>query len=162
MLTTVCIAFTLLGFIGNLEMMQSFKSIVHRFRSKLKKAESCSAVSDPLWTHGLYSPWNFPDQSTGMGSCSLLQGIFPTQVLNPGLLLCRQISLPAEPRGKPKNTGVGSLTLLQRIFPTHESNQGLLHCRRILYQLSYQGSPYHAILYKGLEHQEILVWGSCT
>ena len=36
-------------------------------------------------------PWNSPDQKTGMGSLSLLQGIFPTHVLNPGLLHCRQI-----------------------------------------------------------------------
>ena len=50
-------------------------------------------------------------------------------------------SLPAEPRGKPKNTGVGSLTFLQGIFPSQELNQGLLHCRWILYQLSYEGSP---------------------
>ena len=52
-----------------------------------------------------------------------------------------QVSLPAEPPGKPKNTGVSSLSLLQRIFPTQESNQGLLHCRQILYQLNYQGRP---------------------
>ena len=36
-------------------------------------------------------------------------------------------SLPAEPKGKPKDTGEDSLSLL-------------LHCRQILYQLSYQGS----------------------
>ena len=41
--------------------------------------------------HGLYSPWNSPDQNTGMGSLSLLQGIFPTEGLNPGLLHCRWI-----------------------------------------------------------------------
>ena len=35
-------------------------------------------------THGLYSPWNSPGQSTGVGSLSLLQGIFPTQESNPG------------------------------------------------------------------------------
>ena len=50
-------------------------------------------------------------------------------------------SLPAEPKGKPKNTGVGSLSLLQWIFSTQELNWGLLHCRWILYQLSYEGSP---------------------
>ena len=44
-------------------------------------------------------------------------------------------SLPAEPRGKPKNTGVGSLSLLQGIFPTQGSNPGLPHCRQILNQL---------------------------
>jgi len=26
----------------------------------------------------LYSPWNSPEQNTGVGSLSLLQGIFPT------------------------------------------------------------------------------------
>jgi len=74
-----------------------------------------------------------------VGSCSLLQGIFPTQGLNPGLAL-QADSLPAEPPGKSKNTGVGSLALLQQIFPTQELNQGLLNCRQILYQLCYQGS----------------------
>ena len=55
-----------------------------------------------LWSHGLYSPWNSLGQNTGVGSLSLLQGIFPTQGSNPGLLHCRQ-SLPAEPQGKPKS-----------------------------------------------------------
>ena len=48
-------------------------------------------MSDSLQPHGLYSLWNSPGQNTGVGSCSLLQGIFPTQGLNPGLLHCRQI-----------------------------------------------------------------------
>ena len=54
-------------------------------------SESCSVVSDSLWPHGLYSPWNSPSQNTGVGSLSLLQGIFPTQGSNPGLLHCRWI-----------------------------------------------------------------------
>ena len=37
------------------------------------------------------SPWNSLGQNTGVGSLSLLQGIFPTQGLNPGLPHCRQI-----------------------------------------------------------------------
>ena len=93
-------------------------------------------MSNSLLPPGL----NFPGQNNGMGSLSLLQGIFPTQGSNRGLLHCRQNSLPAEPQGKPKNTGVSSLSLLQRIFPTKETNWGLLHYRQILYQLSYQGS----------------------
>ena len=36
-------------------------------------------------------PWNSPGMNTGVGSHSLLQGIFPTQGSNPGLLHCRQI-----------------------------------------------------------------------
>ena len=52
-------------------------------------SESCSDVSEPL--HGLYSPWNSQVQSTGVGSLSILQEIFPTQGSNSGLLHCRQI-----------------------------------------------------------------------
>ena len=101
---------------------------------KVKVTQSCLT----LRPHGLYSPWNSPDQNTGVGSLSLLQGIFPTQRSN-RLPALQVDSLPIEPPGKPKNTGVGSLSLLQGIFPTQELNQGLLHCREILYQLSYQG-----------------------
>ena len=39
----------------------------------------------------LYSPWNSLGQNTGVGSLSLLQGIFPTQGSNPGLPHCRRI-----------------------------------------------------------------------
>ena len=81
-------------------------------------------------------PWN-----SGVGSCSLPQGIFPTQGSNTGLLHCRWILLPAEPPGKPRYTEADSLSLLQRNFLTQELNWSLLHCRQILYQLSYQGSP---------------------
>ena len=38
-----------------------------------------------LRPHGLSSPWYSPAQNTGVGSLSLLQGIFPTQGSNPGL-----------------------------------------------------------------------------
>ena len=55
------------------------------------ESESRSSVSATLWPRGLPSPWNSPGQNTEVGSCSLLQGIFPTQGLNPGLPNCRQI-----------------------------------------------------------------------
>ena len=42
-----------------------------------------------------------------MGSCSLLQGIFPSQGSNLGLPQCMADYLPVEPQGKPENTGVG-------------------------------------------------------
>ena len=57
----------------------------------LNVCESGSVVSDSLQLHGLYSPWNSLGQNIGVGSHSLLQGIFPTQELNPGLLHCRWI-----------------------------------------------------------------------
>ena len=67
----------------------------------MSESESCSVVSDSLQPHGLYSPWNSPGQNTAVGSLSLLQGIFPTQRLNPGLPHCRwilyQLSHPGSP-----------------------------------------------------------------
>ena len=68
----------------------------------LYESESRSVVSDSLRPQGLYSPWSFPGQSTGVGSLSLLQGIFPTQGLNPGLLHCRQILYQLSHKGSPK------------------------------------------------------------
>ena len=100
---------------------------------------SCSVVSNSLRPH-IYSPWNSPDPNTGVGSLSLLQGIFPTQ----GQTQVTHIAcgfFTSWSLGKPQDTETGSLSLLQWIFPTQESNQGLLHCRQILYQLSYHGSP---------------------
>ena len=55
------------------------------------ESESCSVVSNSLWPHGLYSPWNSPGQNTGVGSHFLRQGIFPTQGSKPDLPHCRWI-----------------------------------------------------------------------
>ena len=56
------------------------------------KSGSRSVVSDPVTLFvTLYSPWNSPGQNTGVGSLSLLQGIFLTQGSNPSLPHCRQI-----------------------------------------------------------------------
>ena len=49
-----------------------------------KVAQSCPTLCDPMDCRS----WNSPGQNTGMGSLSLLQGIFPTQRLNPGLSHC--------------------------------------------------------------------------
>ena len=55
-----------------------------------------SIIPDSLQLHGLYPsrllcPWDSPGKNTGVGSHSLLQGIFPTQGENPGLLIGRRI-----------------------------------------------------------------------
>ena len=61
--------------------------------------ESISAVSDSLRPHG---PMEFSSQNTGVGSLSLLQGIFPTQKSNePRSPTLQADTLPAEPQGKP-------------------------------------------------------------
>ena len=72
------------------------------FSSFWVKSESCSVVSNSLRPHGLYSPWNSPDQNTGVGKLSLLQGIFPTQGSNPGLPHCRWILYLLSHKGSPR------------------------------------------------------------
>ena len=64
------------------------------------ESESHSVVSDSLRPHGLYSPWNSPGQNTGVGTLSLLQGIFPIQGLNPGLPHCGQILYQLRHQGR--------------------------------------------------------------
>ena len=61
----------------------------------------CSVVSDSA-TPWIYSPWNPPGQNTGVGSLSLLQGIFPTQGLDSGLPLCGQILYELSHKGSPR------------------------------------------------------------
>ena len=50
---------------------------------KVKFTQSCLTLCDP-WTYTVQ--WNSPGQNTGVGSRSLLQGIFPTQGSSTGLL----------------------------------------------------------------------------
>ena len=57
---------------------------------------SRSVVSDSCDPHRLHPssflcPWDPPGKNTGGGCRLFLQGIFPTQGSNPGLLHCRQI-----------------------------------------------------------------------
>ena len=76
----------------------SSTSTVIKVRLKVK----VTVMLDSLQPHGLYSPWNSPGWNTGMGSYSLLQGIFPTQGLNPGLLHCRWILYQLSHHGSPR------------------------------------------------------------
>ena len=110
---------------------------------------SCSVVSDchPMDSSppGTSVHGDSPGKNTGVDCHSLLQGIFPTQGLNPGPPHCRRILYHLSHKGNPRILEWVAYPLLQGIL-TQESNQGLLHCRQILYQLSYQGSPKSTIL----------------
>ena len=74
----------------------------------LKAYESESEVAQSFWLcdpmdwslagssiHGI-----FQGKSSGVGFHCLLQGIFPTQGSNPGILSYGQMLLPSEPPGK--------------------------------------------------------------
>ena len=67
----------------------------------------CSVVSNSLQPQGLYPtrllcPCKSPGKNTGVGSHSLLQGIFPTKRLNPGHLHGRQILYCLSHHGNPQ------------------------------------------------------------
>ena len=66
-------------------------------KREVKVTRSCPILCDPVD----YSSWNSPGQNTGVGCLSLLQGIFPTQGLNPGLLHGRQILDQLSYQGSP-------------------------------------------------------------
>ena len=101
----------------------------------------------------------YSGKNTGVGSHSLLQGIFLTQGLNPGLLDCRQIlyclsyqvmsnSLatlcPWDFPGM--NSRVGCHFLLQGIFPILGLNMCLLYWQGDSLSLSHQGGPIYSML----------------
>ena len=71
------------------------------FRHPFWKWKTLSHVLT-LQPHGLYSSQNSPGQNTGVGSVSLLQGVFPTQELNPGPPQCRQIPYQLSLEGSPR------------------------------------------------------------
>ena len=52
--------------------------------------------------HGFSVLGGSPGKNTGVGCHALLQGIFPTQGLNPGLLHCRQILYHLSHQGSPR------------------------------------------------------------
>ena len=114
----------------------------------MKWSESCSIVSNSLRPHEPNSPWNSPGQKTGVGTRSLLQGIFPTQGLNPGLLHCTwilyQLSHKKSPRilewiadpfsrrhSWPRNQTVVSSTA-GRFFTNWAIREALSKCSRTL------------------------------
>ena len=67
-----------------------------------QESESHPVVSDSLRPQELYSPWNSAGQNTGVGILSLLQGIFPTQELSPGLPHCRCLLYQLSHNGSPR------------------------------------------------------------
>ena len=63
----------------------------------VKVTHSCPTLCNPM-----DCLWDSPGQNTGLGSLSLLQGIFPTQGSNPGPLHCRWILYQLNHKGSPR------------------------------------------------------------
>ena len=81
----------------------------------------CTGMTQRDGTGLPYSPWNSPYQNTGVGSLSLLQGIFPTHGLNPGLLHCRWILYQLSHKGIPAIV-IGQKAAHDKLLPKYKSS----------------------------------------
>ena len=85
--------------LGLLHCRQILYCLNHQGSPKeVKVAQSCLTLCDRID----YTVWNSPGQNPGVGSLSLLQGIFPTQGSNPGLPHCGQILYQLSHKGSPR------------------------------------------------------------
>ena len=132
-----------------------------------KTALRCIPLLPPygLQPARLLCPWDSLSKRTGVGCHFRLQGIFPTQESNLGLLHCRQILYWLSYEESPQSASISHSVVSNSVTPwsVHgilrarilewvaipfsrgSSYPGielsLLHCRQILYHLSYQGNP---------------------
>ena len=74
--------------------------------------KSCVTLLQPhrLYSAGLLCPCDFPGKNTGVGCHFLLQGIFPTQVLNPCLLQLLHWQVNSLPPGSDLSHSVSVVT----------------------------------------------------
>ena len=84
---------------GKTAVLKITQAVSSRARSKVSSILAVVfqlTIFDAMQTHGLQParllcPWDSPGKNTGVGGCSLLQGIFPNQGSNLGLLHYRYI-----------------------------------------------------------------------
>ena len=109
----------------------SFQSSVHLAECQAPATKKRLPAAQPAETpalgggmdespHGLQPvrllcPWNSSCQNTGVGSCSILQGIFLTQGLNPGLLHCRWILYQLSHKGSPVYGNAGFIKCVWKV-----------------------------------------------
>ena len=116
--------------------------------------ESHSVVSDSWWPHGLYRSWNSPGQNTGEGSLSLLQGIFLTRGLNPGLPHCMRILYQLSHKGSTREATKEGLKI-SNIPNAHQ--QGSVKAN---YSTCGHEWNHHAIIIKNEGGISELLWGN--
>ena len=97
----------------------------------------CFVVSDSLRPHGLacQAPLSVGILNTRMGCHALLQGIFPTQRLNPGFPHCRQILYHLSHKGSPK--------LLLRKHSWNKSCLGMMYFLIAWFSFLISAETYH-------------------
>ena len=102
---------------------------------KVSVTQSCPILCNPIDCSPPGScPWGFPGKNTGMGSHSLLQGIFPTQGSDLGFLHFRQTLYHLSHQGSPlrvssvKQLG-GKVTKVSKENPCSEKNWKSKKCK---------------------------------
>ena len=87
--------------------------------------QSCLTLCDPMdrSSPGSSVHGDFPSKNTGVGCHVLLQGIFPTQGSNPGLLSCRRILYHLNHQGSPRTLEWVAYPFSMEL-PTPEIKQG--------------------------------------
>ena len=93
---------------------------------------SGEVVSHSVQPHGLQPvrllcPWDSPCKNTGVGCHAFLQGIFPTQGSNPGLLQCRWILYHLSHQESPESESVSCLVMCDSLRP-HRLQPTRLFC----------------------------------
>ena len=103
--------------------------------------QSDEEIQRPEWKWKLLSCvwlfatlWSSPGQNTGAGSLLLLQGIFPTTGLNPGLWHCRQILYQLSHKGCPRILEWVAYFFSSRFSPPRNWTGVSLHCWRRKWQ----------------------------
>ena len=89
----------------------------------MKVAQPGLTLYDPM-----DCPWDSPGQNTAVGSLFLLQGIFPTQELNRGLLHCRRILYQLSYQGSPIQEMFGVTLEWDRKPPNSSQKRHYLTC----------------------------------
>ena len=128
------------------------------------KSESRSVVSDSLRLRGPYSPWNSPGQNTGVGSLSLLQGIFPAQGLNLGLPHCRrilyQLSHKIELKDKQKEKGNWKGMFKLNYGVQQQSSLSLSLSLCLFNEITKKEKSYHLMLTPWLQGKTFILYPS--
>ena len=105
-----------------------------------------------------YSPRNSPGQNAGVGSLSLLQGIFPDQGSNPDLPHCRRILYQLRHKGSPGIWDCISFHHLERFIEENNTlKSGLILWMKIYWKINscHSKSVFHCLHFWAIGHNAL-------
>ena len=102
-----------------------------------------------------FCPWDSLGKNTGVGSHSLLQGLFPTQGLNLSLLHCRQILYRLSHQGSLEQSFRVGLCPVTGLWGS--SHHGVAKSRTRLRDFTFT-FHFHALEKEMATHSSVLAW----